>query len=45
MSGRLESAADMLLEKYGGDMEKLREAAGRDPEQEKKLLKEFKVCC
>ena len=43
MSNRLEAAADLLLEKYYGDLYKLRESAERDPEQERKLLKEFKV--
>lgn len=42
MSSRLESTAEMVLEKYGGDLEKLREAAGKDPEKEMKLIKEFK---
>ena len=42
MSERIESAADMVLEKYEGDLEKLREAAGKDPEEEKKLIREFK---
>lgn len=32
----------LLLEKYDGDLRKLREAAGRDPETERKLLKQFK---
>ena len=42
MSGRMESAAEMVLEKYEGDLEKLREAAGRDAKEEMKLVKEFK---
>ena len=42
MSGRIESTADMLLEKYEGSLEKLREAAGKDPRQEMKLIREFK---
>ena len=32
----------ILIETYGGDLRRLREAAGRDPEQERKLLKAFK---
>ena len=42
MSGRIESTADMVLEKYEGTLEKLREAAGRDPQREMKLIREFK---
>jgi hypothetical protein len=33
---------DHLLDRYGGDLRKLRAEAGRDPEAERKLLKEFK---
>jgi len=33
---------DLLLQRYGGDLRKLREAAGRDPGQERTLLKAFK---
>lgn len=33
---------DLMIEKYGGDLNRLREAAGRDPERERKLLLEFK---
>ncbi len=33
---------DHLLDRWGGDLRKLREEAGRDPKQERKLLKEFK---
>jgi endonuclease III len=32
----------LLLEHYGGDLRKLREAACRDPERERQLLKQFK---
>lgn len=32
----------LAVEKYRGDLRKLREAARRDPDQERKLLKEFK---
>jgi endonuclease III len=32
----------LLMERYGGDLRKLREAAGHDPKQERRLLKEFK---
>jgi len=34
--------ADMLLEKYDGDLRNLREEAARDPDAERKLLKQFK---
>src|SRR5215218_6051123 len=33
---------DHLLDRYGGDLRKLRDDAGRDPQAERKLLKEFK---
>ena len=42
MSGRLESTAELVLEKYDGNLEKLREAAGKDAKEEMKLIKEFK---
>ena len=32
----------MLLDRYQGDLRKLREAAGRDPQEERRLLEEFK---
>ncbi|PWE17459.1 hypothetical protein DDZ18_07200 [Marinicauda salina] len=35
-------AAELLIEKYHGDLRELREAAGRDPKQEIRLLQEFK---
>ena len=35
-------AADLLIERYHGDLRKLRDAAGRDPKEEIRLLKEFK---
>jgi endonuclease III len=38
----LGDACDLLLDRYKGDLRKLREAAGRDPRQERKLLKEIK---
>lgn len=41
-STMLGDTAEMLLEKYDGDLRKLRDAAGRDPTQERKLLKEAK---
>ncbi len=41
-SRMLGDTASMLLEKYGGDLRKLREAAGRAPEHERALLKECK---
>ena len=43
MSDRLETTAKLILDKYDGDINKLREAAGKDFGKEKKLLKEFKV--
>jgi hypothetical protein len=33
---------DLLLERYGGDLRKLRDEAEHDPKRERKLLKEFK---
>jgi hypothetical protein len=41
-SRMLGDTADVLLERYGGDLRKLREAAERDPERERKLLKQCK---
>lgn len=41
-SRMLGDTAQMLLEKYGGDLRKLREAAERDPGRERTLLKECK---
>lgn len=38
----LQEVADHCLDAYGGDLRKLREAAGRDPGEERRLLKEFK---
>jgi hypothetical protein len=38
----LGDACDLLLERYRGDLRKLRQEAGRDPGQERKLLKEVK---
>lgn len=43
MSERLESTAKLILDKYDGDINKLRETASKDFNKEKKLLKEFKV--
>jgi hypothetical protein len=34
--------AAMLLDRYGGDLRRLREEAGRDPEEERRRLMEFK---
>jgi hypothetical protein len=34
--------AELLLDRYRGDLRRLREAAGRDPRRERSLLKEFK---
>src|SRR5919201_5970008 len=33
---------ELLLDRYGGDLRRLREAAGREPRRERALLKEFK---
>ena len=38
----LGQSAELLLERYGGDLRRLRDAAERDPQQERELLKEFK---
>jgi endonuclease III len=38
----LGDACELLLDRYQGDLRKLREAAGRDPDRERKLLKEVK---
>jgi endonuclease III len=41
-SAMLGQTAEMLIERYGGDLRKVREAAAHDPARERKLLKEFK---
>jgi hypothetical protein len=41
-SRMLGDTAKMLLEKYQGDLRRLRDAAGRDPARERALLKECK---
>lgn len=41
-SRRLEDMAELLSNRYGGDLRRLREQADRDPEQERRLLLEFK---
>lgn len=41
-STMLGSTAQLLLDKYGGDLRRLREEADRDPSVERRLLKEFK---
>lgn len=41
-STMLGETSGMLLDRYGGDLRKLREEANRDPREERKLLKEFK---
>src|SRR3981081_1623578 len=41
-STMLGETAKLLLERYKGDLRKLREEAGRDPARERELLKEFK---
>lgn len=41
-SRMLGDTAQLLLEEYGGDLRKLRERAGRDVKEERRLLKQFK---
>ena len=41
-SRMLADTSELLLEKYAGDLRKLRDAAERDPERERTLLMEFK---
>jgi endonuclease III len=41
-STMLGETASMLLERYSGDLRKLQEAAESDPDEERKLLKQFK---
>ncbi|WP_083591039.1 hypothetical protein [Aurantimonas sp. 22II-16-19i] len=41
-SGFLQEVADHCRDAYGGDLRTLREAAGRDPGEERRLLKAFK---
>lgn len=41
-SRELEDMAKLLQDKYRGDLKNLRRAAGNEPAQERKLLKEFK---
>jgi endonuclease III len=41
-STMLEQTSRLLLDKYHGDLKKLREQAGRDPAVERELLKQFK---
>ncbi|MDX6752272.1 hypothetical protein SH611_20905 [Geminicoccaceae bacterium 1502E] len=41
-SRMLGDSCALLLDRYGGDLRRLREAAGRDPARERELLKEFK---
>jgi hypothetical protein len=41
-STALGDTTEMLLDRYGGDLRNLREEAGRDPGEERKLLKRFK---
>lgn len=40
-STMLGKTAELLLDEYGGDLRRLREEAGRDPQREKKLLQQF----
>jgi endonuclease III len=41
-SRMLADTSELVLERYGGDLRKLREAAGRNPKREKELLMECK---
>jgi hypothetical protein len=41
-STMLGQTAEMLIERYRGDLRRVREAAGHDPAPERKLLKQFK---
>jgi len=41
MSRKLGEMAKVVIERYGGDIRRLRETAGRDPARERELLKEF----
>src|SRR5690625_1564432 len=41
-SSMLNDTAEMLMDRYGGDLRKLRKSAGREPAKERRLLKEFK---
>jgi hypothetical protein len=41
-STMLGDAASLLIERYGGDLRRLRKEAGKDPKRERGLLKEFK---
>ncbi len=41
-SAMLGDTTEMLLDRYGGDLRNLREEAERDPDRERRLLKQFK---
>ncbi len=41
-STMLGDTAGLLLDRYGGDLRRLRDEAGRDPAAERRLLKQFK---
>jgi hypothetical protein len=41
-SAKLGEASALLLDRYGGDLRRLRERAGRDAEEEHRLIQEFK---
>jgi hypothetical protein len=41
LSGPVVPSSMLLLEKYAGDLRKLRQTAGRDPARERELLKEW----
>lgn len=41
-SRMLGDTCDLLLDRYTGDLRRLRDAAERDPDEERRLLKEFK---
>ena len=38
----LGETSELLIDRHGGDLRRLREEAGREPEDERRLLKEFK---
>ncbi len=41
-STKLANASELILDKYGGDLRNLREAAHHDPARERELIEEFK---
>jgi hypothetical protein len=42
MSRKIEAATKLVIQKYRGDLNNLRTAAGQDPRRERELLEEFK---